>query len=303
MDRSARPPTIRPGRPEDYPLMNRIAAASDVQIDAPEGPGQPYVDRLFAEGTVLVAERDGTAVGFAAAVWIQPAAGSDGPRVQRRSHVSDLFVEPSAQGSGVGGPLYRALLEAHADDRWSVSSSNDPRAQALYVAGGMAPAWPLYYLRRLAASSERPLPRVGATSVRPLTPADAVAATASISGYDRTLDIATWTSRAGSTAFAVELEGETALVGFARDDGPTGRWLDAAFVAEAADPEAALVAALDSDVLSRPGSTLTLCLGAPHPAVWTLLGAGFIIVELDRWFESPEGLVDPARVVPDPSVG
>jgi GNAT superfamily N-acetyltransferase len=301
MDRTASPPTIRAAGLEDYDALNRIAAASDVQIDAPEGPGRPYVERLLADGTVLVAERDGQTVGFAAAVWIRPAEGS---KTVRRSHVADLFVDPSAQGSGVGGPLYRALLEAHVDGRWSVSSSNDPRAQALYQRGGMVPAWPLYYLVRRAELSDRQLPDFGHAQVRGLGVSEATAAVAALSGFDRSLDIRTWASRRGSTLIGVELDGSLALVGFARDHshGP-GRWLDAAFIAEGADPVAALTAALASGWLTTPGATLGLCLGAPHPAVWPLLGAGFHIGELDRWFETPLGLVDPARVVPDPSVG
>jgi ribosomal protein S18 acetylase RimI-like enzyme len=301
MERPSEPPTIRGASLDDYDAINRIAAESDVQIEAPEGPGRPYVERLFDDGTVLVAERRGAVVGFAAAVWIRPAAGSN---ARRRSHVSDLFVDQGAQGSGVGGPLYRALLEAHVDDRWSVSSSNDPRAQALYEKGGMAPAWPLYYLERPPKQSERPLPAPSNARVRVLTPAETTAAVATVSGLDRTLDVRTWTSRRGSVAFAVELEGAVALVGFARDHSHrAGRWLDAAFIAADADPAGALLAAVASDVLTRPGETLGLTIGAPHPATWTLLGCGFHIAELDRWFEVPLGLVDPARVVPDPSVG
>lgn len=301
MDRPSEPPVIRRGSLDDYDALNRFAAESDVQIDPPEGPGRPYVERLWHDGTVLVAERGGHVVGFAAAVWIRPAAGSN---VHRRSHVSDLFVDQSAQGSGVGGTLYRALLEAHADERWSVSSSNDPRAQALYARGGMAPAWPLYYLERPPKQSDRPLPAPSNARVHVLTATEATAAVAVVSGFDRRLDVRTWTSRRGSTAFAVALEGELALVGFARDHSHRpGRWLDAAFIAADADPAVALMAALASDVLSRPGEALGLTIGAPHPATWTLLGAGFHIAELDRWFETPLGLVDPARVVPDPSVG
>ena len=299
MTRSAKPPTIRLARPDDYEALNRIAALSDVQIEAPEGPGRPYVDRLFADGTVLIAERDGLAVGFAAAVWIRPAPGTT---TVRRSHVSDLFVDPAAQGSGVGGQHYRALLEAHREERWSVSSSGDPRAQALYAKGGMTMAWPLYYLERPSGRADQPLPRVRAT-VRPLGWAEATAATAEISGFDRTLDIRTWSSRAGATPFSVDLDGSRALVGFARDHSHRpGRRLDAAFIDRDADPQAALVAALASDALAG-GGALGLCLGAPHPALWTLLGSGFHIAELDTWFETPGGLMDPARVVPDPSVG
>lgn len=301
MSRTGQPPAIRLATMDDYAELNRIAAASDVQIDAPQGPGRPYVERLFADGTVLVAERDGGVVGFAAAGWLRPAAGSS---AQRRSHVGDLFVDPAAQGSGVGGPLYRALLDAHRDERWSVSSSNDPRAQALYEQGGMVRAWPLYYLERPPAQSGRPLPAAVRAEVRSLSLAEATVASAALSGFDRTLDIRTWTSRQGSTPFGVELDGDLALVGFARDHSHrAGRWLDAAFIAAGADPAAALIAAVASDVLTVPGGTLGLCLAAPHPAMWSLLGAGFHIAELDRWFETPDGLVDPARVVPDPSVG
>jgi GNAT superfamily N-acetyltransferase len=292
---------IRPATPGDVPAIYRLTAAHDVHLEGPDGVGQPYIDRLFEDGTVLVAMRRGSVVGVAAAVWLRPAAGSAGPS---RSHVSDLFVEPSEHGAGVGGPLFRALMEAHVDERWTVSSSGDPRAQALYARAGMVPVWPLYYLQRPRAASDRPLPPIRGAVTRGTSAAELVAAFANLSGLDRALDIVTWTSRRGGTPIAVELDGELALAGSVRD-GATSlvRWLDAAVIAPTADPVAALVAALGSDVVARPGGSAGLCLGGPHPALKPLLDAGFRIVERDTWCESPLGLVDPARIVPDPSVG
>ena len=282
--------------------MYRLAAAHDVHLEGPEGMGLPYLDRLFGDGTVLVAEREGRVVGFAAAVWIHPAARSN---EGRRSHVSDLFVEPSEHGSGVGGPLYRALLEAHADERWSVSSSGDPRAQALYTRGGMVPAWPLFYLQRPRSAADRRLPASTPDAVvRRISADELSAAFAELSGFDRRLDVVTWSSRRGGTPFAVELDGRLALAGCVRDGHDSMiRWFDSAIRAANADPVAALAAALGSRELVPEGAAIGLCLGGPHPALKPLLDAGFRIVERDTWCETPLGLLDPARVVPDPSVG
>jgi GNAT superfamily N-acetyltransferase len=292
---------VRSASADDVAAIYRLAAAHDVHLEGPDGLGTPYLDRLFSDGTVLVAERRGTVVGFAAAARLRPAAGS---AVPGRSHVSDLFVEPSEHGSGVGGPLFRALLEAHVDERWSVSSSGDPRAQALYARAGMIPSWPLFYLQRPRAAAGRPLPPPPGAVIRRVTVPELVAAFAALSGLDRTLDIRTWSSRRGGTPISVELDGRLALAGCVRD-GATGfvRWLDAAVIAPDADPVAALVAALASDDIARPDGSIGLCLGGPHPALRPLLDAGFRIVERDTWGESTIGLVDPARIVPDPNVG
>ena len=304
MDRSASPLTIRPGRPDDAAAIIHLAAEHDVHLAAPDGLGPAYLERLSGDGTVLIAERDGQAVGFAAAVWLRPAADAL-PGGLARSHVSDLFVEPSDHGSGVGGPLYRALLEAHVDERWSVSSSGDPRAQALYTRGGMTPVWPLYYLQRPRAAADRPLPpRPRGAVVRQITVPELVSAFAELSGLDRSLDIATWSARRGGTAIAIELDGQLALAGSVRNGHDENvRWLDAAVIASDADPVAALAAALASPEVHRPDGSVGLCLGGPHPALRPLLDAGFQIVDRDTWCETPVGLVDPARVVPDPSVG
>jgi hypothetical protein len=130
------------------------------------------------------------------------------------------------------------------------------------------------------------------------------AAFAELSGLDRTLDIHTWSSRRGGTPIAVELDGRLALAGCVRDgQTPLVRWLDAAVIAADADPVAALSAALACDEVHRNGGSIGLCLGGPHPALKPLLDAGFRIVERDTWCETPLGLVDPTRIVPDPSVG
>jgi GNAT superfamily N-acetyltransferase len=301
MDRPS-PPTIRPGRPDDAAAIYHLAAVNDVHLEGPDGLGLPYLERLFADGTVLMAERGGRAVGFAAAVWVRPAPGAS---TMRRSHVSDLFVEPSEHGTGVGGPLFRALLEAHVDKRWSVSSSGDRRAQALYARGGIAPAWPLFYLQRRGPEADRPLPARPTTAVaRRISVPELVAAFAELSGFDRRPDIQTWSSRRGGTPMAVELDGRLALAGCVRDgQTPLIRWLDAAVIAPDADAVAALSAALACDEVYRSGGSVGLCLGGPHPALKPLLDAGFRIVERDTWCETPLGLLDPARVVPDPSVG
>lgn len=299
---SPSPLTIRAARRDDTAAIYALAAAHDVHLEGPEGMGPPYLDRLFGDGTVLAAEREGRVVGFAAAVWIHPAPGLEQPR---RSHVSDLFVEPTEHGTGVGGPLYRALLEAHVDERWSVSSSGDPRAQALYTRGGMAPVWPLYYLQRPRSASDRPLPAAsGTAAVRRVSADELTAALAELSGFDRRLDVVTWSSRRGGSPFAVDLDGQLALAGSMRDGHDSMiRWLDSAVIARDADPVEALGAALASRDLAPEGAALGLCLGGPHPALKPLLDAGFRIIERDTWCETPIGLLDPARVVPDPSVG
>src|SRR5579863_3936364 len=68
----------------------------------PRGDVPAVLRHILASGTVVVAERDGGIVGFAAAVTRAGAAGD-----VSYSYLTDLFVRPDRQSSHVG----RALLD------------------------------------------------------------------------------------------------------------------------------------------------------------------------------------------------
>src|SRR5215213_2030196 len=128
--------TIRPAAAADLPALYDIWYASEVgqsQNPPPRGPW-PWLSHELATGELLLAERDGAALGFAATITRDNV-----------TFLSDCFVRADAQSSGVGRRLLQRLL---ADDgrTYCTVSSNDPRAQALYIRAGMRPRWPNFIL-------------------------------------------------------------------------------------------------------------------------------------------------------------
>ena len=98
----------------------RQAGSGDVEAVAPlfdayrqfyQQPSDPALARGFiaerlarAESVIFLAERDGQAVGF---VQLYPLFSSTAARPRRLWLLNDLFVSPSARGSGVA----RALMD------------------------------------------------------------------------------------------------------------------------------------------------------------------------------------------------
>src|SRR5688572_11975808 len=127
---------IRPATAADLPALYDIWYASEVGGD-PHPPRRgpwPWLAHELATGALLLAERDGVALGFAGTITRDEIV-----------FLSDCFVRADAQSSGVGRGLLHQLLPR--DGRtYCTISSNDPRAQALYVRAGMRPHWPFFIL-------------------------------------------------------------------------------------------------------------------------------------------------------------
>ena len=296
---------VRRATRDDFEVVERIAAANGEPTLAPRWPGYLYLDHLLADATLLVAERGGAILGYAGAAIVggrQPAA-----------HVTDLFVDPAAHGQGAGGRLLRELLRSVDVSAWTTSSSSDPRALALYVRGGMQPLWPILYLD---APLNLPVPETAGdwwprrARSRDVDPGAASALEHEWSGRDFAVQYRHWASRPGGVAFMVEADGRPVAVGAARDGrmGP-GRVLDHLAIAPGADPTPALVAALGSiavrgtSPVSEPAARLTFAVPGPSPALALLLTLGGRITDHDTFCATDPDLVDPARVVPDPSFG
>ncbi len=126
---------IRPATAADLPTLYDIWYASEVG-DAqppPRGPW-PWLAHELTSGALLLAERDGTAIGFAATITRDEIV-----------FLSDCFVRADAQSRGVGRGLLQRLIPRD-DQTFCTVSSNDPRAQALYIRSGMRPRWPNFVL-------------------------------------------------------------------------------------------------------------------------------------------------------------
>jgi GNAT superfamily N-acetyltransferase len=81
-----------------------------------------------------VAERDGQVIGFARSIL------QDGVR-----ELTELFVVPGVQSSGVGRELLARAFPANGARYRNIISSPDIRAQVLYLKAGVYPRFPIYY--------------------------------------------------------------------------------------------------------------------------------------------------------------
>jgi phosphinothricin acetyltransferase len=106
--------SIRPAGPADIPAITAIYAQAVLHGTASwevEPPDEAEMLRrqeaILAGGyPYLVAERDGALLGYA-------YAGAYRPRPAYRATVENsIYIAPVAQGSGVGGALLAALIEA-----------------------------------------------------------------------------------------------------------------------------------------------------------------------------------------------
>jgi GNAT superfamily N-acetyltransferase len=295
-----RPP--RTATVADIPAIARVAAACDEPIESPGIPGSPYAEHLLERGTVVVAETDdGVVVGYASAVTID-----------RWRHVTDLFVHPGSRDHGIGAALLEAALDGA--DAATAFSSEDPRALPLFLRAGLRALWPNLYLE--GRPGRLPDPEL---EVRLVAADEAAAAELDVSGRDRSRDHEYWGSRRGATPFTI-VDGSSVLgAGVAvHRRGRPGRWLPHLAIAPGADPAAVAIAALRA---TAPGGLIgptsesgrsagpttahpptSVCVPGPHPALPVLLRFGFRIVDRDMFAATDAGLVDPERLLPDPSL-
>lgn len=117
---------IRPARADEAAALTELAMRSKAHW----GYDDAFMDACRAELTVRadqvdridVAELDGEVIGM---VHLEPSA------------LEDLFVEPSAIGTGVGAALFRhAVRRAAAEGMTTVAIDADPNAEGFYVAMG-----------------------------------------------------------------------------------------------------------------------------------------------------------------------
>jgi ribosomal protein S18 acetylase RimI-like enzyme len=101
---------IRTARSEDIDLLMSLVERLESELPAlpyPEDPAEferAKVERMVSEGVALIAEEDGTAVGYALARY-----GDHGPTTL---YVSDLWVDSAVRGQGVGRELMRRVADA-----------------------------------------------------------------------------------------------------------------------------------------------------------------------------------------------
>lgn len=137
---------VRPARPQDEASWRALYAAYATFYE------QDSVDHSLVWGWIhdpaheveaLVAERDGVLVGLAhVRAFARPLAGSVG------GWLDDLFVDPTARGTGVVDALLDAVRALARQRGWSVvrwvTADDNHRAQAVYDRVATRTTWVTY---------------------------------------------------------------------------------------------------------------------------------------------------------------
>lgn len=252
---------IRPAKVDDIPAIREVSLAAG-QPPTDSGAAPAYVELLMASGEVLGAFDSSQLLGWGAT---RPVLGA--------SMLSDLFIDPRRQGNGVGSALLRALWPRRSGPRFTFSSQ-DPRALPVYARTGLQASWPLLYMSGDAAR----LPS-GSLTVGDVAPADASAIERSLTGWTRDADYAYW-SGFPSAATIVIKSGDRAVAAGVLGDGS----LTHLAVGDPAAAEDVLLTALHS--VDDPH--VTVCVSGMHPALATLLEAGFRIDDYDIHMCTPD---------------
>jgi hypothetical protein len=272
---------IRPANEDDLEPIASIAAATGQDEDWDE-VFPAYIRHLIADGRLLVAERDGSVLGYGGTVPVGAA-----------SMLTDLFVDPAAHRGGIG----RAILgELWRDEPHRMTfSSLHSNAVPLYTSFGLDAWWPLLYLH----GDVRALRVPDGLSVQAAQPELVAELERNWTGVDRTAEHRMWTARPNGSGVLVSARGEPAAAGSVGGKGAEFGTSHLAVDAHT-DVRDAVIAVLSW--LKPADGQARICLPAPHPAVRPLLSAGWQIAEFDLYMASEPGLINPRRAVPSPAL-
>jgi GNAT superfamily N-acetyltransferase len=128
--------TLRPAQRSDLPDLHRIWWATG----SSPGKHNPWFAHVLKTGLMVVATDDEEVVAFAGRrlVW-------------ETNVISDCFVDPDHQGSGIGTQMLSFLLPRGAPAM--TLASDDPKAHSLYRRFGMRPVVDCPYLQVEAAGT------------------------------------------------------------------------------------------------------------------------------------------------------
>jgi GNAT superfamily N-acetyltransferase len=283
---------IRAATAADLPTLYDIWYASEVGDDPhppPRGPW-PWLAHELASGALLLAERDGVALGFAGTITRDKIV-----------FLSDCFVRADAQSSGVGRRLLQQLLPR--DGRtYCTISSNDPRAQALYIRAGMRPYWPTFILEAETSKLEHiAAGNIEVTEARAGDPA-LIEWDATIGGRRRPEDHAYLAAQHQAIALWFVRGGQPIGYGYAQLFSPELLWrpdtlrLGPIGVANESDALACVGAAVDW-AKSR-AAAINISVPGPHAALAALLAARFQISYAEIFLSSGKPFFDAGCYIP-----
>ena len=174
---------IRLAHENDLVQIYNIFYLNEVQgMEAPPPPGNiaPALRHILSTGTLYVAEQDNQIRAFTGAITRSTT-----------TFLTDLFVHPEAQSTGLGRVLLQHILPLDELIHCTMSST-DPRAQALYIRSGMQPQFPNFNLQWDGSSSKKlPNSHVVAVEADPADPA-LLQWDTEISGRARPIEHAFW---------------------------------------------------------------------------------------------------------------
>jgi len=276
---------IRTALPDDVAAIRSILAShgNDGPVVTVDIVG-PYVAHLVEHHRAMLSVVGDEVVGFGAVV-------DAGVSV----HLADLFVRPDLLGRGIGRPLLAALF-ADASRR-STFASDDPRALPLYVRAGMAPLWASLYLEGVGTLLPTP-PRT--IDVDRADPSRLARLELAWTGVNRSADHEFWGSQGEAESAVVAVGGEPAAIIHARTrQAARVRVVDRLLVRPGVDPVAPTLAALR---MAARGGSVQCAVQGPSPVLRVLLDLGFLVYDRDQYMATDAGLVDPARLIPNPGM-
>jgi hypothetical protein len=274
--------TIRPATAADLPALYDIWYASEVGAGPnppPRGPW-PWLAHELATGELVLAEHDGTALGFAATITRDNI-----------TFLSDCFVRADAQSSRVGRRLLQRLL-AGAGRTYCTVSSNDPRAQALYIRAGMRPRWPNFILD-IETAKLGSMPSAGVEVVEGhLNDPRLVEWDAAIGGRRRPAEHRYWVEQHQATPLWFQGGDQPIGYGYAQLGSPELLWrpntlrLGPIGAHSQADALACLAAAISWAKTRAPA--INISVPGPHAALAALLDARFQISYVETFLSSSD---------------
>ena len=262
--------SIRRAATAELPALWALTLRTDAHTTppAPDTCG-PDLAHLHTSAELFVACRGEHILGFAGVA-----------RRDRTAFITDLFVDPAAQSSGIGRRLLRHALAPHHGARRFTLSSADPRALALYVRQGLQPLTPQLHLRLGRLRGAQASPRLVALLGRGDDPA-LLDWDARCGGRSRPADLRHWLE--AERGVLLWLRRGASVVGYAlvrlQRPGHAGATVGPLGVLDAADAADAVQVALGA-ALERAAEARLMLDGA-HPALQRLLEDGAHIIGHD----------------------
>lgn len=269
---------VRDADRDDLPAVLDVAGIVDPPDDGAEVDVR-YYEHLLDSGRLVVAVAGGIVVGYSGLVPVDGTA-----------HLSDLFVHPDAHGRGIGTALLDAAwTTAVGDVPRQTFSSMHPSALPLYIRAGMAPRWPLLYLRGDPASLPKPSLRV-----RDAGAAELAALEEAWIGWDRTAEYTHWVGATNARG-AVVTDGAKAVAAAVVSRTRARHSLTHL----SAGDESLLLPAL-SALGPLCGTDVMVAVPGASPVLPLLVDLGWRITDRDLYCASEAQLWDASRVLPHP---